>query len=164
MANAYNADDYNFSRTIGSGMSGSLATAGSNTITFTSSPAGLIAGNYVYISGGTGGAEAAKITASTTALAGGGSGTITITTGSSHTGTWQMSSATRGMQEAIETAGGAPVSVYVSPSSLTVYATTLVQYLRRRNLRKWRRVPVGVGIEFANDDSRYRFTRECVPS
>ena len=81
---------------------GALA-IGPNTVTLAPCPSGVSGTNtnhYLYISGGVGTAEAVLITGGT-CTSGGASGTIEFTAANSHSGAWQISSATDGVQEAI---------------------------------------------------------------
>lgn len=96
---------YEFTRINGIGVSGDLSVAGAKTITFTASPLGVsgvagLAPHWVYISGGTGTAEAVLITGGTS-LGNGAPGTLTFTTVNGHTGAWTIASATAGFQEAV---------------------------------------------------------------
>lgn len=80
---------------------GGSISVGTNTVTLTPVPSGLNGtdtNHYVYLSGGTGTAEAVKITGGT-AVSGGASGTITFTAANTHTGAWTVSSATGGIDE-----------------------------------------------------------------
>lgn len=99
-----NANDFEFTRTNGSGASGDLSIAGSSkSVTITPCPRGIAGTNtnhYVYISAGTGTAEAVLITGGT-CTSGGSTGTIIFTTANTHTGTWKITSATNGIQEAV---------------------------------------------------------------
>jgi parallel beta-helix repeat protein len=115
------ATDYNFSaQTPG----GSLA-AGSNSITMTPCPLGMNGTDtlhYVYISGGTGTAEAGVITGGS-CTAGATTGTVIVTLANTHTGAWTITSACGGVPEAIQTvstAGGG--TVMLSASTVTLYA------------------------------------------
>ncbi len=121
LANALTFDSrrYNFVRINRAGradlqVTGDLSASGSGKVlTFTESPAGMAVGSYVYISAGTGTAEAVPITATTCATGGGGAGTITVTTANTHTGAWKVTSATAGIQEAVNalSADGGKVSI-----------------------------------------------------
>jgi parallel beta-helix repeat protein len=101
-----NSNDYKFTRTCGSGatVSGCTLTASTPaTVTLAPFPRGLAAANYVYVSGGTGTAEAIAITSKT-------STSITFTPANNHSGAWAVTSATDGIQEAVQyTAGGAVI-------------------------------------------------------
>lgn len=103
--NTVNAGFYNFAQ-IQPG--GSLTGGSSNTITL---PAGINGLNgvdtnhYLYISGGTGTAEAVLITGGTYTPNLG--GTVIFTPANNHSGAWTIQSATSGIQEAmIDIAGG----------------------------------------------------------
>jgi hypothetical protein len=96
---------------------------GSNTITLTPVPYGVNAANsnhYLYISGGTGTAEAVLITGGT-AVSGAASGTIIVTCAYTHSGAWTIQSATEGVQETIYSAP-APLLVTVGSGIKTLYA------------------------------------------
>lgn len=94
-------------------------------ITLSPVPLGINGANfrhYVYISGGTGTAEAVLITGGT-AVSGSASGTLTFTPSNNHTGAWTITSATAGIQEAvrfIEPSGRGRVKL--PPSSILLYA------------------------------------------
>jgi hypothetical protein len=80
---------------------GSLV-AGSNSVTLTPVPKGVNGTDrfhYLYISGGTGAAEAVKITGGT-AVAGAASGTVIFTCANAHSGAWTIRSASSGIKEA----------------------------------------------------------------
>jgi hypothetical protein len=111
---------YNWSRVNTDGVSGDLSTSGSGKVlTFTVRPVGLLVGNYVYVSGGTGTAEAVVITALTGTA--GAAGTMTVTTANTHTGGWTVGSATAGIQEAA-LSGSTPRIVYVPNGTYIIYA------------------------------------------
>lgn len=92
--------DYDFTAQLpGVGLTAGIT----NTITLTPVPVGINASNtnhYLYISGGTGTAEAVKITGGT-AVSGAASGTITFVPANNHTGAWSIASATGGVQECL---------------------------------------------------------------
>lgn len=98
---------------------GSLS-IGSNTITLAPVPNGVNAADishYLYISGGTGTAEAVLITGGT-AVSGAASGTVIVTCANTHTGAWTIQSATGGGAEAhqaIITAGGYGTVRFTTP-------------------------------------------------
>jgi hypothetical protein len=95
----YLAQKYNF----GAQTPGGSLTVGSNVITLTPVPPGVNGANTgyrVWISGGTGAAEAALVTGGT-AVAGAASGTLIVTCANSHSGAWTISSGSGGIQEAI---------------------------------------------------------------
>lgn len=112
------AADYNWSQTPG----GSL-TVGSNAITLTPVPLGVSGtnvGHRVYISGGTGTAEPVVITGGT-AVSGAATGTLIFTAVNTHTGAWTASSASFGLQEAINVvgvAGGGTIRLPTGTSTL----------------------------------------------
>lgn len=106
---ALDTRQYSFRLVNGSGVSGTLTSAGAGkTLTFTQCPKGLSGTNtnhYVYIALGTGTAEAVLVTGGTCvggALAG---GTIIVTTANTHSGAWIVRSASVGIQEAIWAGG-----------------------------------------------------------
>jgi hypothetical protein len=106
---------------------GSLV-VGNNTITLSPVPLGVNgsdANHYLYISGGTGAAEAVLITGGN-AVAGAASGTLTFTCANTHSGAWQIRTATAGMQEAIVSLGAGGGSVLVPTGLHPVYATTTI--------------------------------------
>jgi hypothetical protein len=115
---------YNFSVTVGAGVTGDLSVAGAKTVTFTTCPLGTNytdSHHYVRISGGTGTAEAVLITGGSCVA--GAAGTLIFTTANTHTGSWVISSATAGIHEALQAlktaaAGG---TVLVPPGSYTLY-------------------------------------------
>jgi hypothetical protein len=83
---------------------GSLTAATPATVTLTPVPKGVNGadvGHYLYISGGTGTAEAVLITGGT-ATSGSSSGTVTFTPANSHSGAWTIGSASAGIYEAIK--------------------------------------------------------------
>jgi len=83
---------YAWSQTPG----GSLSATSGQVISLSPMPFDVLAiGNYVYISGGTGTAEAIPITNV-------GASSITVTCAHTHTGAWTVGSASSGLQEAIE--------------------------------------------------------------
>lgn len=90
--------------------SGGTMTGGSSTTaTLTPVPLGVNGadvGHRIYISGGTGTAEAVLITGGT-AVSGASSGTLTFTPANSHSGAWKLGSATDGVAEVIYAAAGA---------------------------------------------------------
>ena len=89
--------------------------AGANSITLSPVPAGVSGTNtkhYLYVSGGTGAAEACLIIGGT-GVAGAPSGTIVIQCANAHTGAWTIQSATKGIQEAEKSlsSGGGKVTL-----------------------------------------------------
>jgi hypothetical protein len=124
---------YNWSITNGTldQMTGSLGTAGSNTLTFSKAPPGTFGSSvshYLRISGGTGTAENVLITGGTCTL-NSLNCTLIFTTVNTHTGFWSIGSATSGIQEAIRAACGLNVvsgtggQVLLGPRTYTVYTT-----------------------------------------
>lgn len=94
--------EFVWTRTVGSGLTGSLSSAGNNTLTFTNCPYGIM-GNaedmWVRIYSGSGTEEAAKIIGGT-CTGTGPSGTLIINTANAHTGSWKIGTAYAGMREA----------------------------------------------------------------
>lgn len=119
----YDARQYVWSRTNGLGASGDLSSSGAGKSILLSPPPkgvfGSSSNHRVYISGGTGTAEAALITGGTCAASSVSSCTIIVTTANTHTGAWTVGGS--GAQEAICAlpAGGGSV---VIPASLTLYS------------------------------------------
>jgi hypothetical protein len=121
---AADAGSYDWTRTNGVGASGTLTSSGSKTINITRCPKGLSSTQYyVRISGGSGTAEVAPVTAFSCS-AGAASGTITVTTANTHSGSWVIGSASGGLQEAI-VAGNLKVLL---PEALTIYAPVYVPW------------------------------------
>lgn len=118
---------YNFRIVKGSGVSGNLAASGAGKVlTFNHIPLGLSVGNFIRISGGTGTAELVDITAMGTV---GTAGTVTVTTGQTHTGSWVVSSATAGIQEAdvsINPTTGI-AAIMIPNGDLTVYTASKIR-------------------------------------
>ena len=123
----HNAAAYNFAaQTPGI----SLIAGQSNTLTLSPVPPGVNgsdSNHYLYLSGGTGTAEAVLITGGA-AVAGASSGTLTFTPANSHSGAWTIASATGGLQEAVQAIGAgnageirvlSPVNLYAPVTSLT---------------------------------------------
>jgi hypothetical protein len=121
-----NVVDYNFpAQTPG----GSLS-AGSNTITLTPCPLGVNGtdtNHFIYISGGVGTAEADAITGGS-CTSGASTGTITFTAGGTHSGAWNVSSATVGIKEAANVSPTIfiPDGTYVLQSEIDVTGDTNV--------------------------------------
>ena len=115
------ADSYQFSASpfvIVGGVpnpSRTLTAAVSNTVRFPTPGGDLVpqgvngsdVGHYVYISGGSGTAEAVLITGGTAVA--GGTGTLTFTPANNHSGAWVMTSGTGGITEALTAVPFAPV-------------------------------------------------------
>jgi hypothetical protein len=114
---------------------GSLA-AGNNAILLAPVPAGVNASDpnhYLYISGGTGAAEAVLISGGT-AVSGAASGTVIFSCAHAHSGAWQIQSATGGLQEAIIQVGynggvvfvNAPIQLHASVGFLNGGSVTIM--------------------------------------
>lgn len=119
-------EDFNFdAQTPG----GTLSAGISNTITLTPVPKGVNGyntGHYLYVSNGTGTAEAVLITGGT-AVSEGTSGTITFTPTYSHSGSWTIESATAGCQEALRSEGSEEGKlVYFPNGEVSTYAPITV--------------------------------------
>jgi hypothetical protein len=102
---------------------------GANQITLTPVPAGVSGTNtfhYLYVSGGTGTAEACLIVGGT-AVSGAASGTVIIQCANTHSGGWTIRTATAGIQEAVKIAEAATdTDTVLVPTGVTVYAPTRV--------------------------------------
>lgn len=119
----YYAPYYAFSLQPG----GSLS-IGSNTVTLTPVPLGLNGsdvGHSVYLSNGTGTAEAVLITGGT-AVSGASSGTITFTCVNTHSGAWTVSSASAGIQEALNAMATSGGTLVLPAGTSTMRATITV--------------------------------------
>lgn len=94
------SSDFDFpAQTSGGTLTGGVGAS----ITLTPVPLGVNGADtahYVYISGGTGTAEAVLITGGS-ATSGASTGTLTFTPANNHSGSWTVTSATQGIQEAI---------------------------------------------------------------
>jgi hypothetical protein len=107
---------------------GGTLVAGLNVVTLTPVPKGVNGTNtyhYLYVSGGTGAAEACLISGGT-AVAGAASGTVFITCANAHSGAWTIGTSSDGIQEAIwslpKDAGGAEGGVInLPPGMLPIY-------------------------------------------
>lgn len=117
---------FQFTRTNGAGASGDLSVAGTGkVVTLTPCPRGVNgtdANHRIYISGGTGTAEAALITGGTCTSGLAAGGTIVVTTANTHTGTWKVASSAGGIPEALY-ANGSNNAIVSITESVTVYAT-----------------------------------------
>jgi hypothetical protein len=108
---------------------GSLV-VGNNQITLTPVPRGVNGSNqhhYVWVTGGTGAAEACLITGGT-AVSGNPTGTLIINCANTHSGPWSVGTATAGIQEAVHVAGNSGQPVHIPEGDNQVYATTWIQY------------------------------------
>jgi len=116
------ASAYNFpAQTPG----GTLA-PGNQVVTLTPVPQGVNGtdtNHYLYISGGTGTAEAVPITGGT-AVGGAASGTVIVTCANSHSGAWTIKTATAGIQEALDSTSYPQVLVLAGQH--LIYATITV--------------------------------------
>jgi hypothetical protein len=121
LADSVNSSSYLWSFVKGSGVSGQLFVKGpARILTFASCPAGLAAGNLIYISGGSGAPESVTIKA--TACPAGTRGTVTIATGRRHWGNWSAASSTAGIQEAVTALSAAGGTVLVGPGMFEVHS------------------------------------------
>jgi hypothetical protein len=96
---------------------------GANVITLATVPRGVNAtdvSHYLYISGGTGTAEAVLI-AGGTAVSGAASGTVIVTAANTHSGAWTIASATAGGAEASQANPGGAI-VFSAVGALPFYA------------------------------------------
>jgi hypothetical protein len=110
---------------------GGTLTAGTNQITLSPVPLGVNgsdSSHYLYIDQGTGTPEAVLITGGS-ATSGSASGTLFISCAGSHSGTWRISSATGGIQEAVYS-GPQPVAVLLPNGVYTIHAPITVPYVR----------------------------------
>ncbi len=103
---------------------GTLSSGVGATVTLTPVPLGVNGadtGHYLYITGGTGAAEAVLITGGT-ATSGASSGTVIFTPANSHSGAWTIVSATQGIQEAISYLPSGITQVWVPAGTITLNA------------------------------------------
>jgi hypothetical protein len=101
--------------------------AGANTVTLAPVPAGVsgtFTGHPLYVSGGTGVAEACTISGGS-GVAGQSSGQIILTCANTHSGSWSIRSATAGIQEAHDALGstGGTIRVNATGTTIPLYAT-----------------------------------------
>ncbi len=104
---------------------GGVLGTGANSITLTPVPAGVNASNvgyWVYLSGGSGTAEAVLVTGGT-ATAGSTSGTILFTTAHTHSGAWTVQSATAGIAEALNALPSTGGVVSLGSGTFNIYGT-----------------------------------------
>ena len=123
VATQYVSTTFNFSTTKNSGVTGDLSVAGNNILSFSACPMGVngsSTSHYVYVSGGTGTAEAALIAGGSCLP--GLSGTLIISTANTHTGTWTIASATAGIQEALNQSANSGMNIIIPPGIHTVNA------------------------------------------
>ena len=111
---------------------GSLV-VGANSITLTPVPAGINGsntGHSLYISGGTGTAEAALIIGGS-AVSGAATGTVIVQCANTHSGAWMIKSATAGIMEALYAAGQvgnvAQGSILIPAGTHTIYGTIVLR-------------------------------------
>jgi hypothetical protein len=95
---------------------------GNNVITLAPVPLGVNGTNtdhWLYISGGTGAAEAVLITGGS-AVSGQASGTLIVNCGNAHSGAWTIRSATAGIQEALNSLPVEGGTIQVSAGALSI--------------------------------------------
>lgn len=105
---------------------GGTLSSGAQVVTLTPVPKGVNGtdqNHYLYISGGTGAAEAVPIVGGT-AVGGAASGTVIVTCANAHSGAWTIQSATAGIQEALDSM--ASPQVLVPAGNYNIYATISV--------------------------------------
>ena len=105
---------------------GGSLTVGANVITLTPVPKGVNGTDVnhdLYVSGGTGTAEAAKIIGGT-AVSGAPTGTVIVQCANTHSGAWTIQTATAGIQEAYQTlaTAGTGGTVYIATQANLVYS------------------------------------------
>lgn len=125
---ALDARTYQFTRTNGTNVTGSLSVVGAKTVTVTRCPAGLNgtdANHYIRISGGTGTAEAVLITGGT-CTSGAASGTLQFTTSNTHTGAWTLTSASGGIVEALWALPATGGMVQMPCGTVSLYQTLVI--------------------------------------
>lgn len=151
---------FQFDRTSGTSASGDLSASGIVTMTLTDVPLGVNGADtnhYIRISGGTGTAETVLITGGS-AVAGAASGTIICTTANAHTGAWKVTSATAGLQEAVNDASASSYkSIFVPPGEHIFYDTCNLN--GASNIAIWG-IPGTVKISL----SRSSGTKQCIRS
>jgi hypothetical protein len=118
---------------ITGGPSGMSLVAGNNTLTMQPVPSGVNGtdkSHYLYVSGGTGTAEACLVTGGS-GTSGQPSGTIIVNCANTHSGAWTIQTATCGIQEAMQTvntAGGgqvaAPVGVCLQYAAVRIFSNS----------------------------------------
>jgi hypothetical protein len=103
--------------------------AGNNTITMTPVPAGVSGtdtNHRLYVSGGTGTAEACLITGGS-AVSGSPSGTLIINCANAHSGAWTIQTATAGIQEAANQAPNGS-TIQLAGGNLDIYAAIYIAF------------------------------------
>lgn len=125
--------EYRWARTVGTGLTGNLSSAGSGkALTFSSCPRGMsgaFALQKIYLSGGTGTAEVVPVTGGT-CTSGSSNGTLLVTTVNPHTGSWKAESSTAGIQETVHAAGAIAggTTVLIPAGISTVRAGIAIPY------------------------------------
>lgn len=118
------AADYNFTPQA----PGGSISAGVTTLTLTPCPLGVNGGDighYVYISGGTGTAEAVLITSGTCA-SGATTGTIVFTAANTHSGAFTVSSASGGIVEAMQILPNTGGQIKAPCGTVNIYQTLII--------------------------------------
>jgi hypothetical protein len=106
---------------------GGSLTSGINTVALTPCPLGVAGGDlnhYLYISGGTGTAEAVLIIGGT-CTSGAPAGTISFSAVNNHVGAWTVQSASAGIVEAVKYVGGVGV-VNLPVATMNIYASIVL--------------------------------------
>jgi hypothetical protein len=121
---ASSASQYNFAAQ----QPGGSLIVGANTITLTPVPSGVNGGDtdhYLYISGGTGTAEAVKIIGGS-AVSGAASGTVIVTCANTHSGAWTIRSASAGIYEGCNALGWVG-TLYLPIGTLLTYGPLILR-------------------------------------
>ena len=127
----YSAQTCNSSNVCSVGGSSGATLAGTaNVITMTPVPVGMNGSDHyhhIYVSGGTGAAEACLITGGT-GTSGSTSGQIILTCGNSHSGAFTLRSSSTGIEEALQllVTGGVGGTVYIGRGTSNVYSTITI--------------------------------------
>lgn len=124
-----NSATYNFTaQGPGAGGGAQSLIIGANVITLTPVPPGVNGtdvGHLLYITGGTGTAEAVLISGGT-AVAGAATGTVIVTCANTHSVAWTIKSATAGIQEALQTLSIRGGTVLPGPGAHSIYGTITI--------------------------------------
>src|SRR5262245_3799733 len=107
---------------------GTITGGVTNIITLSRVPAGVNGtdtNHYLWVSGGTGTAEAVLITGGT-AVAGAASGTLFFTAANTHTGAWTIQTATSGIKEAMVALGANGGTILVAGGVQTIHAPIII--------------------------------------